>query len=139
MQIKEITYARVFNLGNYENERIEYTACLSDGDDPSEVLSNLKELVCGRVCVDTAPSADQSLDGFFIKNYSGQIMEVLEHPHEWLKLFDAALARTGDVKSFVTNNEPVFLRVKELANENPNPRVKQRVETIEKKAMEMMK
>lgn len=45
MQIKEITYERINNLGNYENERIAATAQLEPGEDPEEKIIELKYFV----------------------------------------------------------------------------------------------
>jgi len=43
--ITSITYARLWNLGNYENERFEVTAQVAAGDDPAAVLRECKAFV----------------------------------------------------------------------------------------------
>lgn len=40
-----VTYARLANTGNYENERIEVSAAISEGQNPLSVLNKLKEFV----------------------------------------------------------------------------------------------
>ena len=46
MKIKTITYQRVKNLGNYESERIELSAELSENDNFEESFNSLKEKAC---------------------------------------------------------------------------------------------
>lgn len=41
MKIKEIRYERLFNLKGYNNERIGFTAELSEGDDENKALGEL--------------------------------------------------------------------------------------------------
>lgn len=43
INIKEISYRRLVNLGNYETAAIEVKAELNEGDDPDEVFASLKE------------------------------------------------------------------------------------------------
>lgn len=43
--ITQITYARLWNLGNYENERFEATATVGEGEDPAVVLREVKAFV----------------------------------------------------------------------------------------------
>lgn len=40
-----IRYARLFNLGNYENERIEVEETIGDGDSPEYTMKWLAEWV----------------------------------------------------------------------------------------------
>lgn len=42
MKIKEISYRRVRNLGNFETETIEMKAEVDDSEDPIDVFSELK-------------------------------------------------------------------------------------------------
>lgn len=44
-----MTYARLRNLGNYENERLELTVSLQEGEDPEVVYATLKEEVTALV------------------------------------------------------------------------------------------
>ena len=43
MQIKTITYRRIKNLGNYENESVEWIAELEEGENPFEATAQLKQ------------------------------------------------------------------------------------------------
>lgn len=45
MEIKLIRYERVFNLGNYQTEKLGVEVEVSVGDDPSEVMDNAKKFV----------------------------------------------------------------------------------------------
>lgn len=47
LQLKTVTYSRIKNIGNYENERVEAVAVVQPGEDPSEVLRGLKRFVLG--------------------------------------------------------------------------------------------
>lgn len=42
MRIRTITYSRIRNLGNYQNEKLEATADIPIGDDPVEARKKLK-------------------------------------------------------------------------------------------------
>jgi chromosome segregation ATPase len=48
-QIKAVTYHRLKNLGNYENERLEATAAIHEGDSPVEVLLDIKQWVSNQL------------------------------------------------------------------------------------------
>lgn len=41
MKIIQVSYRRVFNLGNYQTEAIEFVAAVNDGENPQEVLRDL--------------------------------------------------------------------------------------------------
>jgi hypothetical protein len=45
VDISSVTYARLFNLGNYENERIEASAHVQSEETATETLYDLKEWV----------------------------------------------------------------------------------------------
>ncbi|MHC5849123.1 hypothetical protein [Nostoc sp.] len=45
MAIKNITYQRVINLGNYESKRLELTAEVLEGEGEEEAISRLMEMV----------------------------------------------------------------------------------------------
>lgn len=47
MKIERVSYAKLFNLGNYENERVELTAELDYDDGHLETLRALKDEVEG--------------------------------------------------------------------------------------------
>lgn len=55
MKITTVGYARLNNLGDYQNERIEMQAQLEEGETPEQVLQDLKE----RVLAECKPSARQ--------------------------------------------------------------------------------
>ena len=48
-QIKTVTYHRLKNLGNYENERLEATAAIHEGDSPAEVLLDIQQCVSNQL------------------------------------------------------------------------------------------
>ena len=41
MQVTEIAYRRIFNLGNYESAQVEFRAAVSAGEDPKAVIDQL--------------------------------------------------------------------------------------------------
>jgi len=41
MIIKQVSFRRVFNLGNYETMTVELVADLNDGENPKEALNGL--------------------------------------------------------------------------------------------------
>lgn len=45
MKLTQMAYHRVFNLGNFQSERIELTAELDEKDDPEQVMGQLKHHV----------------------------------------------------------------------------------------------
>jgi hypothetical protein len=45
MTIVKIEYERIKNLGNYENAKIKAIANVDEGEDPSEVLDDLRQWV----------------------------------------------------------------------------------------------
>lgn len=48
MKINEIKYARVFNLGNYENETVSISAFVEEGEDASKALQDVKDFVLAK-------------------------------------------------------------------------------------------
>lgn len=44
MSITKVEYQRVFNLGNYENERLSFEATVEEGENPGQVLDQLRVL-----------------------------------------------------------------------------------------------
>lgn len=43
MRITKVSYSGLFNLGNYNNEKIGLSAELQEGDDPEAVIATLRE------------------------------------------------------------------------------------------------
>ena len=43
MRISRVVYRRIKNLGNYENEAVEWIAEVNEGEDPQEVTAKLKQ------------------------------------------------------------------------------------------------
>ena len=41
MQVNEIAYRRIFNLGNYESAQVELRAAVALGEDPKAVIDHL--------------------------------------------------------------------------------------------------
>jgi len=48
MKVTSISYARVFSLPGYENEKLSATAELEQGDQPDEVMIKLREFIDGQ-------------------------------------------------------------------------------------------
>jgi len=44
-RITSITYARLKNLGNWENARVEATAVIAEGEKPADIMKRLKQWV----------------------------------------------------------------------------------------------
>lgn len=44
LEIVEVSYSTIKNLGNYENERVEMIAKVNPGQDPLQVLDQLQDL-----------------------------------------------------------------------------------------------
>jgi hypothetical protein len=42
MQIKSVRYARLYNLGNYQNERLEVESDVREDETPTDVLKDLR-------------------------------------------------------------------------------------------------
>jgi hypothetical protein len=61
MQIKSITYQRVFNLGNYETKRLELTAELSELDDVEAKIGCLTELVERKIRQDSYKQLEEEI------------------------------------------------------------------------------
>jgi hypothetical protein len=138
MQVKEITYSTTINLGNFENERIEFTADLNEGEEPSEALRNLKEMVLQNTGSDqTQPEAASSLDGLFLRDAKGVIRAKHQTSSAWLRDYEDKARLTTDVLLYLTANEPVFVHIKSEAKANPNPRVIQRVLEVEQRVSEL--
>jgi len=47
-EIQQICYTRTFNLGNYENEVIEVTVSVDEGEDAAKVLAGARKWVLER-------------------------------------------------------------------------------------------
>lgn len=45
MRVKEVVYSRLFNSGDYSNERIGFKAELEDGENPEQVIGQLMERI----------------------------------------------------------------------------------------------
>ena len=45
MRVKEVVYSRLFNIGDYSNERIGFKAEIEDGETPEQVIGQLVERV----------------------------------------------------------------------------------------------
>ena len=60
MQITRVSYSGLFNLGNYNNEKIGLSAELDEGDDPEAVVATLREQAVARA-VNTGLSTDDDI------------------------------------------------------------------------------
>jgi len=45
MRVVEVVYSRLFNIGDYSNERIGFKAIIEDNDNPEQVIAQLAERV----------------------------------------------------------------------------------------------
>jgi len=45
VRVKEVVYSRLFNIGDYSNERIGFKAEVEDGENPEQVIAKLAEKV----------------------------------------------------------------------------------------------
>lgn len=61
MAIKNITYQRVINLGNYESKRLELTAEVLEGEGEEEAISRLMEMVERKVREDTFTKIEEEI------------------------------------------------------------------------------
>jgi hypothetical protein len=61
LKITSVIYQRLWNLGNYENEKIGASAQVAEGQEPTEVLNDLKVWVgkTGREYEDISEKVDQ--------------------------------------------------------------------------------
>ncbi|MBG1240996.1 hypothetical protein [Nostoc sp. NZL] len=61
MAIKNITYQRVINLGNYESKRLELSAEILEGEGEEEAISRLMEMVERKVREDTFTKVEEEI------------------------------------------------------------------------------
>ena len=61
MAIKNITYHRVINLGNYESKRLDLTAEVLEGEGEEEAISRLMEMVERKVREDAHSSIESEI------------------------------------------------------------------------------
>lgn len=61
MAIKNITYQRVINLGNYESKRLELSEEVFEGDDAEESISRVMEMVERKIREDTFTKLEEEI------------------------------------------------------------------------------
>ena len=61
MAIKNITYQRVLNLGNYESKRLELSAEVLEGDDVEESISRVMEMVERKIREDASTKIEEEI------------------------------------------------------------------------------
>lgn len=61
MAIKNITYQRVLNLGNYESKRLELSEEVFEGDVPEESISRVMEMVERKIREDTYTKIEEEI------------------------------------------------------------------------------
>ncbi|BBD69678.1 hypothetical protein NIES4072_29870 [Nostoc commune NIES-4072] len=61
MAIKNITYQRVLNLGNYESKRLELSEEVFEGDDAEESISRVMEMVERKIREDTSTKIEDGI------------------------------------------------------------------------------
>lgn len=134
MQLNKVTYARTFNLGNYENERIEVSADVLAGETYDAVLASLRELVgAGSPEAPAAP-----VTSFNLHNYAGTVIRSFSTEYEWLRAFDAGLAQTRAVRGYEQHNRPVFQHIKVKAQGKDNQRALGLVLEVERRLAGML-
>ena len=140
MRITTVKYAKTFNLGNFESEKIEMEAALDGEEDtPEGTLETLRKLVCGQAEVGSPATTESlpqaNLNLYPIKNAAGVIVSTFELKNDWLAKFDEAIGLTSDPRAFVTHNEDVLKQIKAEAEiaaaENSNRRGLEKVLAIE--------
>ncbi len=113
MKVTKVTYARTINLGNYENERIEYTADVDIDETPEEALEQLKALMTPAQPVITIPPKPYNL-----MSSTGAVILLEATSLEWLQKYDQGLSQASDLRAFIHNNVRELVR---LAAECPSP------------------
>lgn len=73
MKIIEIMYQRVNNLGNFETERLEAKATISEDESPAEALSTLKRWVEVKLGIRKKPT----------KKMLKKAMNLIKEADEW--------------------------------------------------------
>lgn len=63
MKIKTVEYSALINLGNYNNERIGFTAQLEEGETVEEVIDKLRQMVKENGGVDADQLYNRIYDG----------------------------------------------------------------------------
>lgn len=134
MKITTVSYGKTFNLGDFNSERIDMSAELTEGDTALAVLEELKVVVCGSSGVDTASVPSVSDSPYYpLFNFAGQLIQNYATAFDWLQSYDLGANLTKDVKSYVTKNFDTFMRVKHAAESNDNPRPLKLVKEIEQR------
>lgn len=136
MQLNKVTYARTFNLGNYENERIEVSADVQPGETYDGVLSSLKAMV--QPCDRPEPPPAATVFHLALHNYAGTVMTVYQTEYDWLKAYDAGLAQTRDVRGYEQHNRRVFQHIRARAQSKDNPRALNLVLEVERRQAGML-
>lgn len=120
MNVKQVSYARTINLGNYENERIELVADIDIDECYDSVLLALREMVA-RSSHSIAPhspqvSAPTNPPALNMINSEGKIISSCDSAREWLLMFDKGISMAADLRNFVSNNKDVFDYIKRTAS-----------------------
>lgn len=62
LNVFEISYQRVKNLGDYETERFEAKVKVNENEDPAKKFKALKKFVCEKLDIDEDESSDDDYD-----------------------------------------------------------------------------
>jgi len=89
MRIKNISYQRVINLGNYESKRLELFAEISEGEGEEEAISRLMEMVERKVREDTFTKIEEEI---------GQCRKELRELKKEYKAVESALKTVSTVE-----------------------------------------
>lgn len=112
MQLKQVTYARVINTGNYENERIELTAAINEDESVVDVLDNLRQLVNENTLEYNTP-VEHVQPHIPLYNSTGALIAMYDNDEEWISTFDVGIIKASDLRMFWANNKEVFSQLKE--------------------------
>lgn len=135
MKITQVTYSRLIALPNYENERVEFSAQVEDGECAEEILRNLKGLVLNRTMgIDVEPTPE----GYILRTSTGEVGEVFGSADQWLSRLQEVLPHTQNKRAFVNNNSTTFLQVKQEAKDKDSPRAYEHVQKVEMELAEYL-
>lgn len=99
MRIKSIEYSAVFNLGNYNNEKISFTADIEEGEIAEEVIKTLRD----KAIECALPNSDDIRD--YIFRSQGELRNLEQKLHKARKEWDATaqFLRTQGIKVDATD------------------------------------
>lgn len=99
MKIKSVEYSALFNLGDYNNEKISFTADVEEGESVEEVVEKLRNKA--KECA--LPNSDDIRD--YIFRSQGELRKLEQKLHKARKEWDATaqFLRTQGIKVDATD------------------------------------